>query len=256
MLSRLIIDRLPGPHGEPQNAPKPAETADRSPRFADISGWHVINWASSEGDGDAHPPRQQVPLPPRRRRGLHARRRRAAAGGRPRGRLLRHGPPGERDLRSPSQRPFPSFVELEPPPSGLGRRRASARMVWSSSSAAGIGPGDRRVPARRGALPQHLPPALPRRSCAPLRRAGVPCVHDPARLQARPARATRCSTTGVRARRASATAAWHAGPRAGARTARWRRVRSSRSSRASTAPSTPMARSTPSSAPAGSWPTV
>ena len=75
---------------------------------------------------------------------------------------------------------FPSFVELEPPPPGVARVRAAARMVWSSSASRGMGEVLREfrpdVVHCHNVYHQLSPSVL-----HPLREAGVPCVmtlHD------------------------------------------------------------------------------
>ena len=86
----------------------------------------------------------------------------------------------ENDAPQPLSRTFPSFVELEPPPSGWAGIKASARMVWSSSSARGIEQAIREF--RPDVVHCHnvyhqLSPAVLR----PVSRAGIPCVmtlHD------------------------------------------------------------------------------
>lgn len=86
----------------------------------------------------------------------------------------------ENETPQPLGRTFPSFVELEPAPSGWAGIKASARMVWSSSSARGIEQAIREF--RPDMVHCHniyhqLSPAVLR----PVSRAGIPCVmtlHD------------------------------------------------------------------------------
>src|SRR5689334_4592914 len=179
MLSRLIIDRLRTSHRRTAKCAKPAETARRSGRFADISGRRVVNCAGSEGA---------------RMRILHVNKflyRRGGAEGymldvaalqRAAGHevgLFGMDHP-ENDAPQPLSDTFPPFVELEPAPSGLAGVRASARMVWSSSSARGI---ERAIREFRPDLVHchniyhQLSPSILR----PVARAGIPCVmtlHD------------------------------------------------------------------------------
>jgi glycosyltransferase involved in cell wall biosynthesis len=86
----------------------------------------------------------------------------------------------ENDVPQPLGDTFPPFVELEPPPSGLAGIRASARMVWSTSSARGMERAIREF--RPDVVHCHniyhqLSPSV----LGPVSRAGIPCVmtlHD------------------------------------------------------------------------------
>ncbi|HET9632758.1 MAG TPA: glycosyltransferase [Terrabacter sp.] len=86
----------------------------------------------------------------------------------------------ENDTPQPLGGTFPPFVELEPAPAGLSGLMASARMVWSTSSARGIEQAIREF--RPDVVHCHnvyhqLSPSVLR----PVSRAGIPCVmtlHD------------------------------------------------------------------------------